>query len=155
MRLTRLYRPSVWNLSPFERMNSLRDEINRLFESPWGELGRPGESFNEWVPALDLREDKDNLIATVEIPGMKKEDLDVSVHEGTLSVSGERTCEAKSEESGSYRCERQFGRFHRAVTLPKPVKADGIKASYRDGILTVTLPKTEEAKPKQIEVKVG
>ena len=155
MRLTRLYQPSVWSLAPFERMNGLRDEINRLFESPLSELGRQGESFNEWVPALDLREDKDNLVATVEIPGMKKEDLEVSVHDGVLSISGERGCETKTEESGSYRCERQFGRFHRTVTLPKAVKVEAISAGYRDGILTVTLPKTEEAKPKQIEVSVG
>ena len=155
MKVMRYTRPELWNLSPFEQMASLREEINRLFDSPFGEGTRAGEFFNGWAPALDLREDKENLVATVELPGMKKENLDVSVHDGVLSISGERTRADRSEEGGTYRRERCFGRFHRALALPKPVKVDAIRATYQDGILTVTLPKTEEARPKQIEVNVS
>jgi len=155
MRLVRYTRPNLWSLSPIEQMTSLRDEINRLFEAPFGDLLRASEFSNGWAPALDLREDKDNLVAVLEVPGMNKEDIDVSVHEGVLSISGERKRESESEESGVHRSERSYGRFQRTLTLPKPVKVSDIKAAYKDGILTVTMPKTEEAKPKQIAVEVA
>ena len=155
MRLVRYTRPNLWSLSPLEQMTSLRDEINRLFEAPFGDILRTSEFSNGWAPALDLREDKDSLVATVEVPGMKKEDIEVSVHEGVLSVSGERTREAESDEAGVHRSERSYGRFQRTLSLPKPVKASDIKAAYKDGILTITMPKTEEAKPKQITVDVA
>jgi HSP20 family protein len=108
-----------------------------------------------WTPALDVHEDKDNFIVRVELPGMKREDIDVSLHDGALSISGERKTEKKYEEAEVYRTERFFGKFQRTVTLPVPVAPDKVKAQYKDGILTVTLPKTEEAKPKQIDVNVG
>lgn len=121
MKLMRYIRPDLWNQSPFGQMTSLRDELNRLFEAPFSELARSGEFFNGWAPALDLREDKDNLVATVELPGMKKENLDVSVHDGVLSISGERSREEKADSGGTHRSERYYGRFHRTVALPKPV----------------------------------
>ncbi|MBM3881702.1 MAG: Hsp20/alpha crystallin family protein [Verrucomicrobia bacterium] len=155
MKLMRFNQPDLWAVSPIERMSSLRDQINRLFEAPFGELARAGEFFNGWAPALDLREDKENLVASIELPGLKKEQIDVSVHDGVLSVAGERADESSNQEATCYRTERFYGRFHRTLTLPKPVKVDAIKATYKDGILTVTLPKTEEAKPKQITVNVG
>ena len=155
MRLVRYTRPNLWSLSPIEQMTSLRDEINRLFEAPFGDLLRASEFSNGWAPALDLREDKDNLVAVLEVPGMKKEDIEVSVHEGVLSISGERKREVETEEAGVHRSERTYGRFQRTLTLPKPIKVTDIKAGYKDGILTVTMPKTEEAKPKQISVEVA
>ena len=155
MKLVRWSRPGSWSVSPFEQITSLRDEINRLFEAPCGESTRTGEFFNDWAPALDLREGKDNLVASLELPGLKKEDIDVSVHEGVLSVSGDRKREEKGDESEVYRCERHYGRFHRSVSLPTPVEVGKVKAGYKDGILSITMPKTEEAKPKQIEVSVG
>jgi HSP20 family protein len=106
------------------------------------------------MPPLDVFEDKDNLIVRAEVPGMKREDIDVSFHDGVLTLSGERKSEEKYSEAETYRSERFLGRFQRTVTLPTPVDADKVKANYKDGILTVTLPKTEEAKPKQIEVNV-
>jgi HSP20 family protein len=133
----------------------LRDEIDRLFESPLAELARSSRLLSGWTPALDVYEDKDNLYVKVEVPGMKREDIDVSLHEGSLSISGERKSEQKHEDAEVYRAERFFGRFQRTVTLPAPVAADKVKAQYKDGILTVTLPKTEEAKPKHIDVNVN
>ena len=107
-----------------------------------------------WTPALDLYEDKDGFTLKAELPGMKKEDIELSLHDGSLSISGERKHEEKHSDSEVYRAERFYGRFQRTVTLPAPVAADKVKAQYKDGILTVTLPKTEEAKPKHIEVNV-
>jgi HSP20 family protein len=154
MNLTRYQRPEVaW--PGFGRLSSLRDELDRLFESPWTELARTSQLLSGWTPALDIHEDKDNFIVRAELPGMKREDIDVSLHDGALSISGERKMEQKFEEAEVYRTERFFGKFQRTVALPAAVAADKVKAQYKDGVLTVTLPKTEEAKPKQISVNVN
>ena len=133
---------------------AIAHEIDRLFEAPLAELTRTSQLLSGWTPAIDLYEDKDNVFVKAELPGMNKEDIEVSFHNGTLSVSGERKSEKKHEDAKVYRAERFFGRFQRAVTLPTPVAADKVKAQYQDGILTITLPKTEEAKPKHIDVNV-
>jgi HSP20 family protein len=151
MKLARWQRPDLWNWSAFDQLTSIRDEINRLFESPFTNGG--SDVFNAWAPALDLYEDKDNLVVRAELPGMKKEDIDISLHDNTLSISGERKNEKKYEGSQTSREERFFGRFTRSIALPKTVDASKVKASYKDGILTVTLAKAEEAKPKQIEIQ--
>ncbi len=153
--LTRWQRPELTTWPGFGRLTDLRDDIDRLFESPFGGLGRTSQWLSGWTPALDLYEDKDNLFVKMELPGMKREDIEVSLHEGSLSISGERQSEQKHQEAEVYRAERFFGRFQRTVTLPTPVAADKVKAEYRDGILTITLPKTEEAKPKHIDVNVS
>jgi len=153
--LIRWNRPELTGWPAFGRLTDLRDEIDRLFESPLTEMARSARLFSGWNPALDLYEDKDSLVVKVELPGMKREDIDVSLHEGSLSISGERKSEEKHQEADVYRTERFFGRFQRTVTLPAPVAADKVKAAYKDGILTITLPKTEEAKPKRIDVNVN
>jgi len=154
MNLTRYQRPELaW--PGFGRLSSLRDELDRLFESPWTELARTSQLLSGWTPALDVHEDKDNFVVQAELPGMKREEIDVSLHDGALSLSGERKTEKKYEEAEVYRTERFFGKFQRTVTLPTPVAADKVKAQYKDGVLTITLPKTEEAKPKQIDVNVN
>jgi HSP20 family protein len=153
--LMRWSRPDVATWPGFGRLTDLRDEIDRLFESPLAELARTSQILSGWTPALDLYEDKDNFVVKAELPGMKREDIAVSLHEGSLSISGERKSEEKHADAEVYRTERFFGRFQRTVTLPTPVAADKVKAAYKDGLLTITLPKTEEAKPKQIEVNVS
>ena len=155
MNVIRWQRPELSTWPGVGRLSSLRDEIDRLFEEPLTELARASQLLSGWTPALDMHEDKDNVVVRAELPGMKKEDIDVSLHDGSLSISGERKSEEKFENAEVYRSERFFGRFQRTVTLPAPVAADKIKAQYKDGILTVTLPKTEEAKPKQIDVQVS
>ena len=155
MKLVRCRNSDLWNWSPVEQLSTLREEINRLFDSPFGELTRHMELFNGWTPALDVYEDKDNLIVKAELPGMKREEIDISFHDGTLTISGERKYEQKNQDAETYRAERFFGKFHRTLALPKPVQSDKATATYKDGILTVTLPKTEEAKPKQIQVNVN
>ena len=153
--LTRWQRPELAPWTGFGGLSDLRDEIDRLFETPLAELTRTSRLFSGWNPALDMNEDKDNVYVRLELPGMKKEEIDLSLHEGSLSISGERKSEEEFKESEVYRSERFFGRFQRTVALPHPVVAEKVKADYKDGILTVTLPKAEEAKPKRIDVKAG
>jgi HSP20 family protein len=133
------------------RLTDLRDELDRFFESP---LAHTSE-FLGWTPAFDVYEEKDNFVVKAELPGMKKEEINVALHDGDLIISGERKSETKSEGTEFYRAERFFGKFQRAITLPATVAANNVKAEYKDGVLTVTLPKSEEAKPRQIEVNVG
>ena len=144
---------SVW--PSFGRLTDLRDEIDRLFEVPLTGLTQASRLLSGWTPAIDVYEDKDQLTVKAELPGMKKEDIELSLHDGCLSVSGERRSEGKYQDAEVYRAERFFGRFQRTVSLPTPVATDKVKAQYKDGILTVTLPKTEEAKPRHIDVNVG
>ena len=155
MRMLNFQKPELSTWSPLDQLLSLREEIHRLFEPPRSEWQRTTEFFDGWTPAVDLYEDKESLIVKVELPGLKKEEIEVSVHDGTLSIFGERKAATPDSSSQPFRSERFFGRFHRTVALPKPVAVDKVKAAYKDGVLTVTLPKTEEAKPKQIEVNVS
>ena len=154
MNLIRWQKPVLTPWTSFGRLSDLRDEIDRLFESPLAELARSTNLLGGWTPAVDVHEQKESFIVKAELPGMKKEDIALSWHDGSLSISGERKSETKHEDSEVCRAERFVGRFQRTLTLPAPVAADKAKAQYKDGILTVTLPKTEEAKPKQIEVSV-
>lgn len=146
MKLTRV---STW--PTLGRLTDLRDEIDRFFESP---LARTSE-FLGWTPAFDVYEEKDSYVVKAELPGMKREDISVSIQGGELMISGERKTEAKEQGTEVYRAERYFGKFQRAVTLPSTISATAVRAEYKDGVLTVTVPKSEEAKPKQIEVKVS
>jgi HSP20 family protein len=102
-----------------------------------------------------VHEDKDNFVIRAELPGLKREDIDVSLQDGALVISGERKVEKAEEGTEVHRQERYYGKFQRALTLSELVAADKVKADYKDGILTVTLPKTEEAKPKKIDVSVN
>lgn len=153
--LTRWQRPEVSNWLGFGRLTDLRDEIDRLFETPLAQFTHASKLLSGWTPALDVFEDKDNLYVRAELPGMKKEEIDVSLHEGSLSISGERKGGDEFKDAEVYRAERFVGRFQRTVTLPTAVAADKIKAQYKDGVLTVTLPKAEEAKPKHIDVQIN
>jgi len=144
MKLTRYQRPELaW--PRFGRLAEWQNELNRLFESP----------MTDWAPALEVHEDKDNFTVRVELPGLKREDIGVSLQDGALIISGERKEEKVSEGTEIHRQERFYGKFQRVLTLPMPVAADKVKAAYKDGILTITLPKAEEAKPKQIAVSVS
>jgi HSP20 family protein len=144
MKLIQYQRPGLV-LPGFGRLAGLQDELDQLFESP----------LTGWAPALDVQEDKDNFTIRVEVPGLRREDIDVSLQDGALVISGERRSEKVEEGVEIHRQERFYGKFQRALTLPEPVVADKVKADYKDGVLTVTLPKTEEAKPKKIDVSVN
>jgi len=156
MLLTRWQRPELNVWSPFRHLSMLRDEIDRLFDSPLNALTSNSQQFlNGWLPSVDLYDNHEHLVLRAELPGMKKEDIDISLHGDVLTLSGERKEEETFDKAEPYRSERFLGRFQRTLTLPVAVDASKVQASYKDGILTVTLPKAEEAKPKQIQVKVG
>jgi len=134
-------------------LSGLRDPLSRLFDLAFP--SRAAESFGDWTPALDAHEDNDKYVVSTDIPGLKKEDINVSVHDGVLTVSGERKSEKDVKEGTVHRTERYYGKFSRSVSLPVAVRADKVSAVYKDGVLTVEIPKAEEAKPKTVEVKVS
>ena len=153
MDLIRYQPPELTPWSAADRWSNLRDELNSFFELPvWSSFARTGQLFTGWSPALDLYQSNDNVIAVVELPGMRKEDIEISLHNGTLTISGERKRENSSDGDKAERTERYVGTFRRSIALPTRVDAGKVSATYRDGILTVTLPKAEEVKPKQIQV---
>jgi HSP20 family protein len=153
MTLIRYQSPELSPWSAADRLSNLRDELNSFFELPFSSsFARAGQLFSGWSPALDLYEGNDNVTAIVELPGMRKEEIEISLHDGTLTVSGERKRESSSNGDKAERTERYVGTFRRSIALPTRVDANKVSATYRDGILTVTLPKAEEVKPKQIQV---
>ncbi len=154
MSLIRYQSPELSAWPSFDRWANLRDEMNSLFELPsMGNLARQAQLFSGWTPALDLYQNSDNVVAVVELPGMRKEDIDISLHDGMLTIAGERQS-SSGEGDDAERTERFSGKFRRSISLPTRVDAGKVSATYKDGILTVTLPKAEEAKPKKVEVTI-
>lgn len=142
-------------LSPFTELSRIRSEINRFFEDPFAMTLPTTTLFEGWEPSVDVYEDKDKLTVKAELPGMKKEEIDVSLVGNTLTISGERKHEEERKEGEMYRAERYFGRFQRSIPLSTAADPSKIEASYKDGVLTVTCPKSEEFKAKQIPVKAS
>ncbi len=155
MSLIRYQSPEMSAWPSSDRWASLRDEMNSLFELPaLGNFARQTQLFSGWTPALDLYQNNDNVVALVELPGMRKEDIDISLHDGMLTIAGERQTSSGDDREKAERTERFAGKFRRSVSLPTRVDAGKVSATYKDGILTVTLPKAEEAKPKKVEVTI-
>jgi HSP20 family protein len=129
---------------PFSLLRQMRSEIGRLFEDPfWLAPARPFPAAAEamvWAPAIEVFEKDRRLVTRIELPGLKKEDVKVEVTDGQLAISGERKREAETKTDSVYRCEREYGRFYRAVPLPEGVKIDDVKATFADGVLEVTVP---------------
>jgi HSP20 family protein len=143
---------------PFQDLLAIQDEMNQLFGQVMGQGGRAkaGEAGTRaWAPALDIAERNDAYVVTVEVPGIKPEELNITLENGVLTISGERRFEAETKEQQFHRIERRYGAFRRSVTLPDRVKADAVEASFEDGLLQVVVPKAEEAKPKRIEIRAG
>jgi len=153
--MIRWQRPALASWQGFGRLHSFQDEIDRLFGAPLAALSESAESCGCAAPALDVFEHKDSYVVKAELPGMKREDIQVAFEGGSLSISGERKDEATHKDAQAYRVERFVGQFERTVALPTAVAADKVSAQYKDGVLTVTLPKAEEARPKQINVSVN
>jgi HSP20 family protein len=134
---------------PFESLTNMHSRINDLLDRSWIQ-----PALATWYPPVDVLESKDAYLIHAELPGMKKEDFNLEVKDGTLTLSGERKSE-KTTDGVEYRSvERVEGKFSRTFSLPETVKHDEIRATYRDGILEIHVPKAEEAKPRQIEVTV-
>ncbi len=135
---------------------SMQQEINRMFDRFFrGGVLDEGDLFpSTWMPAVDLLEKDDEFVAKVELPGVHKDDVKVTLHDNILTIRGEKKEERESKDSNYHRLERSYGSFQRSFTLPTSVRQDKVEAEFRDGVLTITMPKAEEAKRKQIEVKV-
>ena len=151
MHLIRYQTPELLNWPALDRWSNLRDELNSLFNLPFLANFNRQDLFSGWSPALDLYQNNDNVVAVLELPGLRKEDIEISLHDGTLTIAGERKSSSSNGEKAE-RTERCVGSFRRSITLPAQVDANKVSATYRDGILTVTLPKVEEAKPRRIQV---
>jgi len=146
---------SIVRWEPFSELMSLRDAMDRLFEEsfvrPRGALSPMGLS----ELALDVYETENDVVINAAIPGIKPEDIDIAITGDTVSIKGELKQETKVEKANYYRQERRYGAFSRAVSLPVPISADKAEATFKDGVLTLTIPKAEEAKPKTIKIKTN
>ncbi len=131
----------------------LQDEMNDLFGRFFGDWPLTGPRMGSWWPALDVAEREDAVVVKADLPGMKSDEIDISVHDNMLTISGEKKESKEDKGEEYYHVERSYGSFRRELTLPAGVDAEKVQASYRDGVLTVTLPKTEQAKPKRIQIK--
>lgn len=131
----------------------LRSEMDRLFDSFFEPGGGNGARLAPWTPSVDLSETDDRIRVTAEIPGVNVEDLDISVQGDVLTISGQKEEEKTDEQEDFYRSERHFGSFVRRVPLPAPVDSENVDARFRRGVLTITMNKTESARPRRIEIQ--
>ena len=133
---------------------SVPRELDRFMEEALGSWGR-GENLHEWFPVTDVSETPESLTLRLEVPGLSRDQLKISVENNTLTVRGEKKQETSSEDETFHRTERSFGAFERSFTLPPYVDTDTVKASLHDGVLAVTLPRREEAKAREISIEGG
>jgi HSP20 family protein len=140
-------------ISPFRGLNTLQDQVNRLFEDSFG--GSRGEStLSAWAPRVDVHETENALVISADLPGVNEKDLDVRVENNMLTIRGERKMDNTVQEDKYVRVERVYGSFSRSFALPNTVNTEAVKADYVHGVLTLTLPKREESKPKQVKVNI-
>ena len=133
---------------------SYDSQLNRLFSDFFGRTSQE-QNLTPWVPAVDILENEHELVVKADLPDIKPEELDIRVENNILTIRGERKFEKKSEEKNYLRVERSYGSFARSFSLASTVNTEAIKADYKDGVLALSIPKREEAKPKQIKVSVG
>jgi HSP20 family protein len=142
---------AITRWDPYRNLVSMKREFDRLFRD-WDE--ETPTSASHWRPAVDIYEDENEIVLDVEVPGLKKEDIKINIENDVLTITGERKFERENKEDNFHRIERAYGSFYRSFTLPNKVDSGRIEAKYNDGVLKVSLPKREEAKPRQIDVKV-
>ena len=144
---------TIVRYDPFRDLRSLQEEVNRLFSTNLTRgFGEEGIGRGAWNPSVDIYENKDQIVLEAELPGMKREDFDLSVENNAITLRGERQFEKKDESDNYHRVERSYGSFTRSFTLPQTVSAEGATAEYSNGVLRVTLPKREETKARRIEI---
>lgn len=138
-------------------LNTVREQMDRLFSEAFGRgwNAEEGLTLGAWVPPVDVYETADSLILKADLPEVKKDEIDISIDENRLTIRGERHAEKEVNQENYYRSERNYGTFSRSFALPPTVNAEKVDATFTGGVLTLTLPKLEEAKPKQIKVKVA
>ena len=144
---------SIVRYDPFRDLRTLQEEVNRLFSTNLTRgFGEESIGRGAWNPSVDIYENKDQIVLEAELPGMKREDFELSVENNVITLRGERQFEKKDDTDNYHRVERSYGSFTRSFTLPQTVTADGAIAEYRNGVLRVTLPKREETKARRIEI---
>jgi HSP20 family protein len=142
---------------PFRDLVSLQDRMNRLFDESFRGARGAEEDWalgGSWAPVVDIYEHEGNIVLKAELPGVDSKDVDVRVENNVLTLRGERKFDSEVKKESYHRVERAYGAFSRSFTLPTVVDTDKIKAEFRDGVLRLTLPKREEAKPKQITINI-
>ena len=148
-----------WN--PSRELLSIEREFNKMFNSLSNRFGfGNGDDVDKeyenavWSPSSDIYEDKENYVLTLDLPGIKKDNVKISYVDGQLNISGERKNEKESKDGTYHRVERSYGKYFRSFSLPKEIKDDKIDAEFKDGQLTITVPKADEVKPKEIDIKI-
>jgi HSP20 family protein len=141
---------------PFRDLVATQDRLNRLFNETFSRAFGENETGTQtWAPAVDIYETEQHLVLKAELPGVDPKDIEIRMEDGTLYLKGERKFEKEVKQENMHRIERAYGTFSRTFTLPPTVSPDNVKAEYRDGLLTLTLAKREEAKPKTIKIQVA
>lgn len=140
-----------WDL--FRNISTLQEQMNRLFESSMPNRG-DNSALTTWAPAVDIYETENELVLKAELPDINQKDLDIRVENNMLTIRGERKFENQVKEDNYLRIERTYGSFSRSFGLPNSVNTEAIKADYRNGVLTVELPKRAESKPKQVKINL-
>jgi HSP20 family protein len=142
---------------PFQQLVAMRNRLNSTLTDPYTDpyTPRTEDSFGAWAPPVDIFERQDHLVIRAEVPGVDMEDMDIRIENGVLTLHGERKQETEVQEQNAYRMERIYGMFTRSFSLPTTVDAAKVTATYKDGVLEVTVPKIETAKPKNVEIKAG
>ncbi len=145
---------TITRYDPIRSVSSLHDEVERAFRQAVGARSdaAPAGAFS---PALDVEEDENTFTLHIELPGVHPDQVEVSLEENVITIAGERAFYGERSTDGFRRIERNFGRFHRAVRLPDRVDGEHVEATYRDGLLTITVPKAEDAKPRRIAIQSG
>jgi HSP20 family protein len=146
-------RATLTQFQPFRGVTTLQDQINRLFNETFDRSSNEA-NLTAWAPAVDIYEAEHSLVVKADLPDIKPEELDIRVENNILTIRGERKFEKKVNEDNYLRVERSYGSFSRSFSLANTVNTEAIQADYKNGVLTLSIPKREEAKPKQIKVRV-
>lgn len=148
----------VWEIvpwRPFRELDRIRREVDRLWDSFFEKRPARVEEVSEWFPSLDVSETDSEYIVKVEVPGIDPKDINISLMNNLLTIKGEKKQEKEEKEENYHLLERSYGSFTRSIRIPSQIQNDHINASYKNGVLKIILPKTEEAKKKEIKIKVG
>jgi HSP20 family protein len=149
-------RVAINRFEPFRELAAVQARLNRIFSEPYEQGGDDTLTRADWVPAVDVFEtDQHELVLKAELPGIKREDIDLKVENNVLSIRGERKRDQEIKQDAYQRVERTYGAFARSFTLPSTVNPEGVKAEFKDGVLTVVLPAREEAKPRQVQITIN
>jgi HSP20 family protein len=144
---------SITRWETYPSLSGLQEQVNRLFDTTFTRRS-DNSALTTWAPAVDIYETENELVVKADLPDVNEKDLDVRIENNTLTIRGERKFEKKVDEENYLRVERTYGSFSRSFSLPNTVNSEAIKAEYKNGVLTVELPKRAESKPKQVKVNV-